>query len=278
MPLTAIRTFGSSELGDDSPRATGAAVDARGRLLVADNRRVFAYDASGACVAQNEYAEAIWSVATTATNRWYGVRGGVLEADIDGRIVAEMRDRQQLGRVTAVIALDDVLIVSDATHRVLAAYSRDGRRLRDIGRDVNTRGFMIPNGTLDAAHDPTDDTICVAHSQKHRVERYRADGAYLGAWGRFGMADPADFGGCCNPTNIAVSPSGLIAVSEKAPSQTKIYTRDGQFLAATAPGEFADESKNIALAFADDEALYAVEPQTRRIHLFSLVALEVHAS
>ena len=88
----------------------------------------------------------------------------------------------------------------------------------------------------------------MAHPQKHRVERYSLDGELTDKFGRFGMSDPADFGGCCNPTNITATADGLIAVSEKAPPRVKIFASDGKFLTQSADGVFDANTKNIDLA------------------------------
>ncbi len=129
-----------------------------------------------------------------------------------------------------------------------------------MGAEANTRGFMIPNGVLDLVADPNTQTVLVAHSQKHRVERYQAEGPLVVTWGRFGMQSPADFGGCCNPTNIAVAEDGTIAVSEKAPPRIKLFSAAGAFELLVEQEVFDPDTKNIDLAFDSRNRLYAIDP------------------
>ena len=109
----------------------------------------------------------------------------------------------------------------------------------------------------------------VAHPQKHRVERYQLDGKLIDKFGRFGMKDPGDFGGCCNPP-ISRHRRGLIAVSEKAPPRVKIFTRDGKFLTQSADGVFDPNTKNIDLAADSRGRLYATDPLRCTIEEFQL--------
>jgi hypothetical protein len=161
------------------------------------------------------------------------------------------------------------MLAADATNRTIHVYRRDVWQ-GEMGREVNTRGFMLPNGMLDLALDTSSETIVVAHPQKHRVERYRLDGKLVDKFGRFGMEDPGDFGGCCNPTHITVTAKGWIAVSEKAPPRIKIYSGDGRYLARSADGVFDPNTKNIDLAVDGRGRLYATDPHRGAIEQFQL--------
>ncbi len=130
---------------------------------------------------------------------------------------------------------------------------------------------MLPNGVLDLAIAADQQAVLVAHPQKHRVERYSLEGELIDKFGHFGMEHPADFGGCCNPTNIAAMADGLIAVSEKAPPRVKVYTSDGEYVAQSAEGVFDANTKNIDLAADNRGRLYATEPRLCTIEVFELV-------
>lgn len=140
---------------------------------------------------------------------------------------------------------------------------------------MNTRGFMLPNGVLDLAWVDKQTSFVVAHPQKHRVERYSLAGELTDTFGRFGMDNPADFGGCCNPTNITASSEGFIVVSEKAPPRVKVYTVDGQFVAQSSDSVFDANSKNIDLAVDQRGQLYATDPACCTIEVFDISGLEL---
>jgi hypothetical protein len=129
---------------------------------------------------------------------------------------------------------------------------------------------MIPNGVLVTAADVARRQFVVAHPQKHRVERFDADGSPAGSFGKFGNELPEDFGGCCNPNTIATSPGGLVFVSEKAPPRVKAYSHEGTFLAASSETAFDPGAKNLALA-ATEARVFAADPARCTIQAFELV-------
>jgi sugar lactone lactonase YvrE len=197
------------------------------------------------------------------------MRGAVARFDPQGKLLETIADHLRLGRITGLAVQGATWLVADATHHTVHLYHHQQWQY-ELGREVNTRGFMIPNGLLDLALDAPRETVLVAHPQKHRVERYRFDGQLTAKFGRFGMHDPADFGGCCNPTNITTTPDGLIAVSEKAPPRVKLFTADGIFLAQSTTEIFDPATKNIDLAVDTRGRLYATDQVRCAIEVFQL--------
>ena len=249
-------------------RLSAIAVGADDRLFVLGATKALRYSPKRELEHKFTIDGSCWSLLADGDQLWIGQNGAIGRYNLEGRQLSMIRDPNGLGRVTSIATLDDDLIVADATHRAIYRYSREGRRLGEIGAKVNRRGFMIPNGLLDLARDPHNNTIVVAHSQKHRVERYDADGTLIHKWGRFGMHAPEDFGGCCNPTNIAAAASGMIAVSEKAPPRIKLFNAQGQFRHVLDANVFDPNTKNIDLAFDTKGHLYASDPRRRVVEMF----------
>lgn len=243
-------------------------MDAEDRLLVLGDREVkrFADETLDARFATRDVG---WSMFVDDQCIWVGTQGAVDRYDAAGNFVDSIRDEAHLGRITSLAVRGPVLLAADATNRTIHVY-RNGAWSAEIGQDVNTRGFMLPNGVLDLALDEDRATFVVAHPQKHRVERYSLAGEMLHKFGRFGMADPADFGGCCNPTNITTTVDGMIAVSEKAPPRVKLFTRDGQFLTQSTDRWFDANTKNIDLAADRQGRLYATDPLRCTVEVFEL--------
>ena len=94
---------------------------------------------------------------------------------------------------------------------------------------------------------------------KHRIERYTPEGELLGFWGRFGTRRPEYFPGCCNPTNLALTRDGQVAVTEKAGPRTKLYTATGTLLALVGEEAFDPNCKNRDLAVDAKGWLYVVD-------------------
>ena len=273
MQLVHLGTFGGrgNQPAEFQRSLTSIAVDTEGRLLAVGDEEVKRFSPAGELEHRFPTRGRGWSIAVDADSLWIGMRGQIDHFSPDGDLLGTLDDKQRLGRVTGLAIHGETLLVADATHRTIHLYE-NGQWQREVGQDVNTRGFMLPNGVLDVALDTPSASLLVAHPQKHRVERYDLAGELTEKFGRFGMHDPADFGGCCNPTNIAALPDGLLAVSEKAPPRVKVYSADGTFVAQSPDGVFDENTKNIDLAADRRGKLYATDPLRCTIEVFELQA------
>jgi hypothetical protein len=250
-------------------RLAGIAVDAEDCLLAVGDREVKRFTPDGNVEIRFPTRDAGWSIAADSESIWVGMHGSVERYDLAGNPVGRIEDPGRLGRVTALAVHGQTLVGADATNRTIHIY-KDGVWLREVGRETNTRGFMIPNGALDLALEPQRGSFVVAHPQKHRVERYGLDGELINLFGRYGMEDPADFNGCCNPTNITALQDGLIAVSEKAPPCLKVITTDGALVTQLEDAVFDANAKNIDLAADGRGRLYATDPLRCTVEVFEL--------
>lgn len=250
-------------------RLAGIAVDAKDRLFAVGDREVKRFSPDGELEVRFPTHDSGWSIVVDSESIWVGMHGEIGRFDFQGTPQSSIADKDHLGLITGLAVKGDTLVAADATNRTIHLYEK-GKWQREVGRDVNTRGFMLPNGVLDLALDAQHDSFLVAHPQKHRVERYSLDGKLTDKFGRFGMIDPTDFGGCCNPTNITATPDGMIVVSEKAPPRVKIYTFDSKFVAQSGEGVFDANTKNIDLAADGRGRLYATDPLRCTIEVFDL--------
>ena len=258
-------------------RLAAITVDSDDQLLAVGDDHIKLFSTEGTLQQQLPLNGLGWCILAEEDSLWVGMEGAIFQLDRQGNRIQTIRNGDRLGRVTALTMVDDLLYVADATHRAVHVYTRKGTYLEDIGKQANTRGFMIPNGVLDLCCEASTETVLVAHPQKHRVERYNTKGELIDKWGKFGMHSPADFGGCCNPTNIAVAADGTIAVSEKAPPRVKLYNSVGEFLTLVESPVFNPNTANIDLAFDSAGHLYTSDPARRAIDQFTLVAEEAMA-
>jgi hypothetical protein len=268
MKLRHIQTLsGKGERPDQfRARLAGIAVDVANCVLTVGDREVKRFSSEGRLELSFPTPDAGWSVAADGESIWVGMQGKIGQFDRQGKLLNAIDDSNRLGLISGLAVKGSVVIAADTTNRTIHLY-HDTVWQQEIGRDANTRGFMIPNGVLDISLEADRDTFLVAHSQKHRVERYRLTGELVDKFGRFGAENPADFGGCCNPTNVASLPNGLIVVSEKAPPLLKVYTTDGKFVSQMV-GVFDLNSKNIDLAADHRGRLYATDPVRCTIEVF----------
>jgi sugar lactone lactonase YvrE len=218
----------------------------------------WATDFPGTCVAVRDDATV-----------FVGGEGRIATYSSAGKAVDLWTDPDRLGRVTAIDFADEHILVADAADRCIRRFDRNRRWLNDIGKAGNTKGFMIPNGHLDFSVDD-EGIIHVCNPAAHRVERYTLDGEKIGQFGRFGVRQPEDFPGCCNPTNLALSPEGHVVVTEKAAPRLKIYDAEGKLRAYVGPEAFDANCKNMDVAVDAEGRIYVVDTVRLQICVFAV--------
>jgi len=244
----------------------GLAVDPSDRLYVAGDAAVKVFDREGRLLRGWRTSAPGWSVAVDPDGRVFVGQEGQIEIfDATGRLAGTWRHAKRLGRVTAVGFVNGDVLAGDAASRAIRRFDRDGAFLNDIGADNRMQGFLIPNGVVEFGVDDSG-VIHATNPGKHRIERYTPDGRLLGHFGRFDGIDPAGFGGCCNPTNVAVA-RGRVFVTEKADPRAKVYGMDGRLDAVIAADAFDLNCKNMDIAV----------DSTGRVYVADTVRLEVFA-
>ena len=200
-----------------------------------------------------------YSIAVAADGQIYvGEEGQVERFDRTGKLLDTWRDADRLGLVTAIALVGDDVLIADTQGRCIRRYDQRGNWRSDAGKDNRMKGFLVPNRYLDFAVDARG-VIHAANAGMHRVEHYSVAGQLLGQFGRFDGVDPAGFPGCCNPTNIALTPQGQIVVTEKAGPRVKVYTADGELLTVVADRDFDPNCKNMDVAIDSRGRIYVVD-------------------
>ncbi len=199
---------------------------------------------------------------------WVGQAGQIEVFDLEGGRLDVWRDAERLGLVTAIGFTRDGVLAADAAARCIRHYDRGGNFRNNIGDRHRKGGFHIPNGVVDFAVDSRG-IVHVANPGMHRVERYTPDGELVGRFGRFDGVDPEGFPGCCNPTNVTLTSSGRVVVTEKAPPRVKIYDSEGQLLTVVAADEaFDPAAKNMDVATGFMDRIYVADTAGRQICVF----------
>jgi hypothetical protein len=249
----------------------GVCVDSAGLVYAVGDRAVKVFDSAGKRVREWSIQRPAYCVAVQASKGgnviWVGESGQVERFETSGKGHEPFTDGARLGTVTAVGFSGEHVLVGDASARCIRHYDCQGKWIQDIGKDNNTQGFLIPNGVLDFRVDAAG-VIHAANPAKHRVERYDLDGKLLGHFGKFGMQRPEDFGGCCNPTNIALLPDGMV-VSEKAPPRVKIFDRAGTVTVTIGPEAFDKLCKNMSLTVDPKGHIYVADTERLSILVFA---------
>jgi len=258
----------------------GIAVDSADRIYVAGDSQVKVLDRDGRPVRS-------WTTSAPARSVAVGQSGSVYVAlltkvekhDAAGRLLTSWgtkgKEPGQFAHLTAITAAEPNVYVADAGNRCIHRFASDGDFIRDIGRRDPTAGvlgFIVPSPYLDCAVD-AEGILYVGHTGRWRVERYTPDDRLLGWWGSSGMR-PEDFCGCCNPTNVAVTPDGRVVTSEKGIRRVKVYDSTGRLLALMGVNVFAraaDGTHGPGLDLAVDSTgrILVTDPAERAVRVFA---------
>ena len=113
--------------------------------------------------------------------------------------------------------------ITDAGNKNICQYSINGLFQRII--DSPNR-FIVPSYSFGITYNKG--TIFCSNPGRHQVEKYTADGKYIGSFGAAGGAI-GKFCGCCNPVHLSYTETGDLITSEKGNPRISCYSPDGQF-------------------------------------------------
>ncbi|GMU81772.1 MAG: hypothetical protein AMXMBFR47_16430 [Planctomycetota bacterium] len=273
MPSTRRRYAHARTIGADGPdrfrsALRGIACAADGGLYAAGDRKVVQYGPGGEARRTWEIGGAALCVAPQPGGCIFVGRPGALEIfEVSGCTADVWSEAERLGMPTAIGFFKREVLVGDFAGRCIRRFDRDGRFLNGIGTRPPAVGFRVCNGCLDFAVDG-EGIVHVADPGRHRVSRFTREGELLGSFGRFDGIDPAGFPGCCNPTNLALTPEGRVVVTEKAGPRVKIYKGDGTLVEIIATELFDAGCKNMDVAVDSCGRIFVVDTVERVIQVF----------
>ena len=245
----------------DEPRGLAAAAD--GRLAVCGDRSLLLLDASGS-------EERRYTFEGEPTCVAFGDEGLLYVGLTDHLEVLDPGDGSRrlwpgLGDqaiVTSVAEHAGTVYAADAGNRMVLRFDSRGMLAGQLTDD-----FLVPSPYFDVATAP-DGSPWVVNPGHHRLQHYTADGKPLSSWGRASL-DIDGFGGCCNPTHIALLPDGSFVTSEKGIPRVKLYGPDGALRAlVAAPRDFGEYEAGLDLAVSADGLILLLVPGERAIRMY----------
>jgi len=266
------REVGAISIAMDSPR--GVAAGTNGTVYVvgdsnlvvaaedgAELRRV-ALEGAPACVAVGDDGSIV-----------VGLRDRVLFRDgAAGERFAAWPPLGDRALITSVAVWGDGIFVADAGRRVVERYDRGGALLARIG-GASEAGeepvFIVPSPYFDLARG-VDDTLWTVDPGRHELRNYRPDGTLRGLWAATGSG-AAGFGGCCNPTHIAIRSDGSFATSEKGIVRVKLYNEVGGLIGVVAgPDAFDAGTTGLDLAVDARDRILVLDRERRSVRIFAV--------
>ncbi len=173
--------------------------------------------------------------------------------------------------ITAVKFAGREVLVADAAARCILRFDERGKQLGEIGNQNKTRGFILPNKSLDIDVD-AQGVILATDSGRHRVTTWKLDGEPVRQFGKFGLSHPQDFVGCCNPVNIAFAPEGRIVTAEKVAARVKVFDSEGRLLGLIGPEHFDPKCTKFHLAVDSQGRILIADPVRMEVKIFSIAA------
>jgi hypothetical protein len=251
----------------------GIAVGAGDKIYALGDDEVRIFDQSGNLVRNWKVLEKAACLTVGPDERVYvGTPGRVEIYDAGGSRVGGFvaGERDQPAEITAIKVFRKEILVADAAARLIHRYDSGGKQLGVIGTKNKTGSFILPNRSLDIDVDSMG-VVRATDTGRHQVTAWALDGSPLGSFGKFGMSNPEDFVGCCNPVNLALTPDGKVVTGEKMIARVKVYEPDGKLLAVIGPEHFDPNCTHIHLAVDSKGWILAADPVRREIKIFTLV-------
>lgn len=195
--------------------------------------------------------------------------------DLTGKKLDKWETPGKKAWLSAIIELDDLVLVADCGNRQVVKYDKSGKILGKIdGKNEKGGGFVIPSPYFDVERG-SDNLIWIANPGRHRIEGYSLDGELVKYWGKPSFAIDG-FCGCCNPSYFSITKRGKFVTSEKGLVRIKVYSATGEFESVVAGMEsFPDYYKNInsdpiPLDIASDDAgrIYIADILRKEIRIF----------
>ena len=249
-------------------------VDAGDQVIALGDGHVRVFSAGGEPVLQWRAGDGAECLAAGPDGRVYVAGAGRVEVfEGAGRPAGgfQFGDAAKPPSVSAIAVHGGDILVADASARIIRRFDATGRQRNLIGDQGKTKTFMLPNGRLDVDVDVAG-VVRATDSGRHQVTSWALDGTPIGRFGKFGMQDPADFVGCCNPINVATTPDGKVVTSEKMVARVKVFEPDGRLLAVIGTEHFDPMCTQIHVAVDSKGRILAADPVRRRIQVFSPAA------
>jgi hypothetical protein len=249
---------------------SGVTVGPKEMILALGDGEVRIFDENGAFLRSWKAPEKAECLAIDPDGGTYIGSPGLIEIfDVSGRKIGGFAagDKGENAAITAIKIFKKEILVADASARLIRRYDSTGRLLGLIGTKTKTGSFILPNRSLDLDIDSAG-MVRATDTGRHLVTAWTLDGSPAGSFGKFGMFNPEDFVGCCNPVNLALTPDGKVVTAEKMVARVKVYEPDGKLLALIGPENFDPACTHIYLAADKRGRILAGDPVRREIKVF----------
>jgi hypothetical protein len=272
-----------AEIDPGFEEATAVAFDARGDLYVAGDEAVRKMTADGQVEWEIQVGGTPTCLEIAEPALYVGLQDRVETWGMDGQKGGVLAPESSRTWITSIAVAPTATYVADAGNRRVLRYEADGAMSVFIAKEERgIPAFSIPSPHLDVAVSrdrssgaSAPEELVVVNPGRRSIQYHSMDsGALLRSWDR-SSNDFEGFGGCCNPTDIALLPDGRIVTSEKGIPRVKVYSKEGELLSVVAPPEeFRPSTSGIDMdatagrADADGPVIAVLDPERGMVRLY----------
>jgi len=248
-------------------------------IAVAGDNAVVIMDAGGeekGRIALDEPAKCLAWRNGDAPRLLVGMKDHAEVYTLAGKQEASWPSLGEQSQITSIAAAGNDVFIADAGNRLVWRFDSSGalRGQFDGKRKSGGGGsFVIPSPYFDVAMG-SDGELWIVNPGRQRIQNYTYEGAPRKAWGRAGMRIQ-DFCGCCNPSHLAIGPTGSFVTSEKGIPRVKLYESSGKFAGVVAaPSMFNEDTVNMDLAVDAEGRVYVLDAGAGLVRVFERKTIE----
>lgn len=174
--------------------------------------------------------------------------------------------------ISSLVEKEGIVYVADAGQKIVHEYFVDGKKVKDIGGknlEKGIRGFVVPSPYFDLMLGRQGE-LWVVNPGRHALEAYNSKGDLISTWERTSMQVDG-FGGCCNPSHVAMLSDGSFVTSEKGLERIKVHLPSGDFKSVVAaPSQFDAGTTGLDLAVDSNDRIIVLDPSRKQVRIFEL--------
>lgn len=170
------------------------------------------------------------------------------------------------------MAPDGTIYVADSRNHRIEHFSMDGTLLHTWGAYANILDDNAPEGTFNepwgVAVAP-DGTVYVTDTWNYRIQKFTADGKFLGMWGYFGQDGSGN--ALYGPRGIVINQDGKVFVTDTGNKRVVVYDLDGNYLTEFGGlgSELGQFDEPVGIAIAPDGKIYIADTWNQRVQVFT---------
>lgn len=257
----------------NSESVYGIAVDTADQIYVSGNDKLWIFDSQGKLQSSMKVrGDAHALCISESGNILLGVGNRIDVRRPDGSLNNSFQIKGVRAYISSLAEKNGRVYIADAGQKIVHQYTIEGEKINLIGAknlEKGIRGFVIPSPYFDLLLGRQGE-LWVVNPGRHAFEAYNNDGDLISTWERTSMQLDG-FGGCCNPSHVAMLSDGSFVTSEKGLERIKIHLPSGDFKSVVAaPNQFDEGTKGLDLAVDSQDRIIVLDPSRKMVRIFEL--------